>query len=303
MAFFPSHSSSSACVLPQNNNQPWRCQAAPRFFRQHHLALQTSTGQLQTKTPAMTGTALRFPVDIFILAHKQVFQIASLRAGNPVRVPSYLPLNVRWNTSDNYGYQGIGIDFKYQMTELCYRSLSSGESIVYTTSTLGAGFQTSTTTLDSGGVNAYGVEIRWRVSSPASATTFTTSDLHLSGVSSSTSSTTETSAARTLDSEPAPQRIPAGAGAGIGIGAAAATALILVGLFLLWRRKRKHRTRQTPAHDTLPLGGNLRPVDRISGYTGSDRSNSARPTQLQSHYSTEWSEMRHASPPVELGSA
>ncbi|OTB11469.1 hypothetical protein K445DRAFT_215355 [Daldinia sp. EC12] len=204
---------------------------------------------------------------------------------------------------NNYGYQGIGIDFKYQMTELCYRSLSSGESVVYTTSTLGAGFQTIATTLDSGGVNAYGVEIRWRVSSPASATTFTTSDLHLSGVSSSTSSTTETSAARTLDSEPAPQRIPAGAGAGIGIGAAAATALILVGLFLLWRRKRKHRTRQTPAHDTLPLGGNLRPVDRISGYTGSDRSNSARPTQLQSHYSTEWSEMRHASPPVELGSA
>lgn len=153
-----------------------------------------------------------------------------------------------------------------------------------------------TTSEDRGAVNAYGIEIRWRTTpdpiSSTTTTTTTTSNTPSSAISNSTLNPTVASTSQTLS---------AGAGAGIGIGAAAAAALVLVGVFLLWRRQRKDHGEKAAKHNTLPLDENLHPVDRVSGYTGSDRSTPARPAQWPAYYNTEWTERRRVSPPVELG--
>ncbi|KAI8966104.1 hypothetical protein F5Y11DRAFT_212556 [Daldinia sp. FL1419] len=189
---------------------------------------------------------------------------------------------------ENYSCQTESINWKYQTTDICVSTFHYGETLVFTTSTPGQGWQTSTTSVDWGAVNAYGIDIRWQTSSSPSIITPT---------SSTTSIVTMISAT--------PKSLSAGAGIGIGIGAAVAVVLLLVGAWLLWRRRRKGKGEKATAHETLPLEDHVHPADRVSAYTGSDRSASARPRQWATYNNAEWSEMQHISPPlpppVELG--
>ncbi|KAI0849987.1 hypothetical protein F5Y00DRAFT_261091 [Daldinia vernicosa] len=189
-------------------------------------------------------------------------------------------------------------DPAYRSTEPCYQHMDTRLTYVYTTKTAGRPSETSTITGEAlGGLNAYGIEIRWGMSDPtstAATTSITTTDISLKPTVAST-------AQATLSSSSYPRPLSAGAGAGIGVGAAAAFALLLAGAFLLWRRRRKcPEEKVNVAQNTLPLDGNFRIADTMSGHTCSDRSASARLAQ-RPYQDTECSEMPGQSSPVELG--
>jgi len=112
---------------------------------------------------------------------------------------------------------------------------------------------TSTTTYkvintDAGGLNAYGVSIRWKeadfIATPTTSTTSTLSSTHSSSSATSTSPTASTS--QTASTSPAAgssntSSLSSGAKAGIGIGVAIGVLAILGALFVLFTRYRRRQ--------------------------------------------------------------
>lgn len=86
-----------SCYSPQQWPQ-LRCQPPLRHLSQRHLASQASTIYLLIMIRGMTPMTLLPPAYIITLVHWQVVRIASLKAGNLVRVPSCPPVNVQGDT-------------------------------------------------------------------------------------------------------------------------------------------------------------------------------------------------------------
>ncbi|KAI8966110.1 hypothetical protein F5Y11DRAFT_310351, partial [Daldinia sp. FL1419] len=195
----------------------------------------------------------------------------------------------------HYSCQSAGsFDFGYRTTEACRLPMDTDVVYVFTTRTEGKPPETMTITGNSGGaINAFGVEIRWAASDPASSIVATSS------LGPKSTSTTRTPLSSSLLSSPSAGSLSAGAGAGIGIGALAAVALIVAGAFLLWRRRRKNYGDKEAVVQNIPSPyESMQPVNRVSRYTGSDRSASTRPVQF---HGTELFEMPYVSRPAELG--
>ncbi|KAI0119559.1 hypothetical protein F4814DRAFT_447376 [Daldinia grandis] len=195
----------------------------------------------------------------------------------------------------NYNCQSSNLkDPAYRSTEPCYQHMDTRLTYVYTTKTAGRPSETSTITGEAlGGLNAYGIEIRWGMSDLTSTAAMTSTTTTTSPLIPTINPTDQT----TLPSS-YPSPLSAGAGAGIGVGATAAFALILAGVFLLWRRRReRHEENMEVAQNILPLDGNLQPTDTILGHMCSDRSASAGLAQ-RPYYDTGCPEMPGQPPPL-----
>ncbi|KAI1779155.1 hypothetical protein F4818DRAFT_437948 [Hypoxylon cercidicola] len=128
-------------------------------------------------------------------------------------------------------------------TDLCTITMPGTIMYIYTTQTPGKDFEISTT-MGGGELNAFGVEVRWRVSDLATSTVSSPSSLSIDSVSTSTSaSTSPTNENEPLPAEtnPASQGLSAGVKAGIGIGAVAIFFLLLLIALLLWRWRKQDR--------------------------------------------------------------
>ncbi|PWI72128.1 uncharacterized protein PCL_10751 [Purpureocillium lilacinum] len=127
-------------------------------------------------------------------------------------------------------------------TNLCTIDYPAIVPVTYTTSLVGSGW--TTTVVEGGGVNAYGLAIRWKSGDFATATSTSSA----AGFKSTSMSTETTSGGPPVTATPQHQDagLSTGAKAGIAAGAIAAGALVAVGaLFFLLRRRRRPPTNVT----------------------------------------------------------
>ncbi|KAI1379838.1 hypothetical protein F4677DRAFT_407773 [Hypoxylon crocopeplum] len=231
-----------------------------------------------------------------------------------------------------FGCQTTTTGFPWYQTDLCVQTMATTVTYVYTTRTPGKEPETTSTT-GPGGLNAFGVEIRWHdsdlgiaatttISSTAassstsksilrtssSASTSTVPIMSQSGARTSTtpitSSFSSTSTGTELPAETSQASssggLSTGAKAGIGIGAVVGFLLILVDAFLMWRlwQKRK-RDRAAVPDASLPPNENFQQEKGMS-VAGSDGATISGPLLWPYQYATP-SELASEREPAEIG--
>jgi len=125
-------------------------------------------------------------------------------------------------------------------TNLCTIDYPAIVPVTYTTSLVGSGW--TTTVVEGGGVNAYGLAIRWKSRDFATATSTATSSTSSAAGFKSTSMSTETTSGGppgTATPQHQDAGLSTGAKAGIAAGAIAAGALVAVGALVFFLRRRR----------------------------------------------------------------
>ncbi|KAI6086953.1 hypothetical protein F4821DRAFT_237272 [Hypoxylon rubiginosum] len=237
------------------------------------------------------------------------------------------PENTGTCCPSGFSCQTDSTGFPWYTTDLCVQHMADTLTYVYTTRTPGEDFETTTIT-GGGGLNAFGVAIRWQASDLiASTTPMTSTSLPVTTLASTLSfspspgSTPTSTPAYTPTSSPAstvpssptstplaietnassdPGDLSIGTRVGIGVGAGIAFIVIFIGSYLLWRTWRKKRSRSASPSDGLPGGKSMLAV-AMSGLSISTTS-----TRLESAlvwpYQTEWYELPERREPAELWS-